>query len=133
MRERKKEWSTPAFIITSSGMKVGDVGKDGVNLPSHKDLYLDCRACYDPSQHSGTGDDTRLQLLVRDRTPITAYMEIVKGFIDTWPNRRMEWQDPFAHSLTIHCFCAWGMHRSRAMKHIIADELRRMGYTVETV
>ena len=125
------------LVFSSSGLKAGP-------LPLGKDHYIDARAIPDPTQFGKgggsvytppfgvTGKDPKLQAWMRDVAPIKAYVEVVKGMLATLGKRREN--NPNKHitdPVTIHTFCAWGVHRSVALKHILAREFELMGYVVE--
>lgn len=115
------------LIFSSSGKKVAP-------LPDGKDLYIDCRAVYDPSGTHVSGANIKCQLDVREVTPIGAYVEIVSNAIQNMAHRRGNNPNKGVNDpMTIHCFCAYGVHRSVAMKHILAKEFGLKGYEVEVV
>lgn len=112
-------------------LRFSSSGKKVAPLPDGKDLYIDCRAVWDPSKSHGGGAEMATQLAIRTRTPIKAYVEVVDGAIKTLSQRRENSTKAQHAPMTIHCFCAYGMHRSVAMKHILATEFRLKGWDVE--
>lgn len=112
------------LIFSSSGKKVAP-------LPEGKDLYIDCRAVHDPSGTHASGNSIPCQLAIREVTPITAYVDIVANAIKNMGHRRSNNSKKAADDpMTIHCFCAYGVHRSVAMKHILSKDFALMGYDV---
>lgn len=91
------------------------------------DCYIDCRGVPNPAYAKvtlGTGDDSLTRIWIRGQLgpwALSAFMDQVRGSIKHLKTRRGEkWHDkPF----TIVCLCAHGIHRSRAMMHILAGEL----------
>lgn len=127
------------LILTSSGLKKGP-------LPDGKDLYIDARALPDPTRAwadhetpyappmGAIGTDLKVQCWMREMAPIHAYVDVVEGALKTINHRRENnSKKSILDPITIHTFCAWGIHRSVALKHILASEFRLMGYTVEVI
>lgn len=126
------------LIFSSSGLKTGP-------LPMGKDYYIDCRAVPDPTRvvkkaadyHyapgvSGDGSMIPVQNWIRDHISIPTYVKLISDMLKTIPSRREN--NPKKDELdpvTIHTFCAYGVHRSVAMKWILAREFQLLGYTVE--
>ena len=101
--------------------------KSGQPFPP-ADLYIDCRGVADPSQSglSGSGDSVHIQQWVSEHTNTSPYYDMVVGGLLRLTTRRgrgQEYDKPFH----IVCMCAWGIHRSRAMKYILARLLREVG------
>ena len=112
------------IVLMSFGVKSGQ-------LFPPADLYLDCRGCADPSHvMSGTGDDPEVQEWVWDRSAniLQAYRGLIWESISRLTTRRgagKEFDKPFV----ILTMCAHGIHRSRAMKHILGRWLRADGFS----
>lgn len=101
------------------------------------DLYLDCRPLPNPFYASEvrafSGDDPKTQdwLLERAQPFVKSfYQQIVDG-LERIPARRMGNELPFDKPYTVCLMCAHGIHRSRAMKHILGAKLKAGGWTVE--
>lgn len=122
----------PAVILFSTGLK------SAASLPK-ADLYLDCRSManpfHEPKLAAMSGDAEIVQDWMREKSgeTILAYLQQIKDTLITLPLRRANSSsgktpdDP----LTVCCFCAHGIHRSRATKHILARELKQLGGKVE--
>lgn len=117
--------SDPRFIFLSAGVKNG-LG----NLPL-ADLYLDCRSMVNPYHEAGlgglTGDDPRVIAFVEEQnTPvINAFLALIWETLERIPSRRRSRPDPFLAPIRVCCVCAHGIHRSRAMKHILARRIQK--------
>ena len=116
------------IILKSYGLKSGQP------LPP-ADCYIDCRGVPDPSQaiggsglgFGGNGDLPAVQTWIASHIVLLPYREIVGDHLSKLSTRRgvgHEYDKPFI----ILTMCAHGIHRSRAMKHILARELRGVGY-----
>lgn len=114
------------IILMSFGIK------SGLDFPI-VDLYLDCRGCADPSREmSGTGDDPNVQAWVEAHSFTGTYRELIKDALLRLTTRRgagKEFDNPFV----ILTMCAHGIHRSRAMKHILGRCLRDDGFQLVEV
>lgn len=102
--------------------------KSGQEFPK-ADLYLDCRGVAEPSGAglSGTGDNPDVQDWVNLNSNLSPYFDMVIGGISRLSTRRgvgKEYEKPF----TVVTMCAHGIHRSRAVKHILAKTLRGTGW-----
>ena len=111
------------IVIKSLGLKT-------VKAIPPASLYLDCRSLVDPSGSGLTGDNTHVQTSV-----MLASAQAVKGMIDQTLHalthvraRRKHKPDPFDEPFEILCMCAWGIHRSVAMKYILLRSLLQHGY-----
>jgi len=121
------------LIFSSSGLKAGP-------LPEGKDIYLDCRVLMDPTRavagamHTVPGGESALtqnQIAVYSGNALDAMETLVFAGTATLPNRRKNGSSKPLDIMTIHCFCAWGVHRSVAAKHILAERFKAAGYQVE--
>lgn len=117
------------------------------------DLYIDARSCADAARggyerresrkdwvskgvynvESGidTGDDKAVQNWVLGRSPksFTAFQLQIEEAIKRIPSRREEEKDPFAKPFIVCFLCAYGVHRSRAAKHIMARVFAEESYS----
>lgn len=98
------------------------------------DLYLDCRGVANPSHGgpAGNGDDIDVQLWVAVHSTLNAYCEMIQMALSRMTARRgegKEYEKPFR----IGCCCAHGVHRSRAVKHILARWAKLAGHVDVTV
>ena len=116
------------ILIVSAGL-TGMDDKSPANLP-YADYYLDARAVPEPDGISG--EMPAAQLLTRNRVHIPHFMGVILEAIERIPARAKRFQDLLRPDVFVICvFCGWGINRSPAMKNIIADELEKLGYTVE--
>lgn len=116
------------IIITSGGVK-----SLNYTLPK-ADIYIDCRGVANPCYGmSGSGDDPKVQEWVEKNTTVHPYVEIILETLTRIPMRRRGQEEPFKEPVRIMCFCAHGIHRSRAMKHILSNRLKAAGVKEVTV
>lgn len=110
-------------------------------LPLPKaDIYLDCRVIENPYHAKGIkaslgGDHPSLLAWTRahNGNVIAQFLALINFGLSNIPNRRRETPDPFAAPVVIAFFCAYGVHRSVAMKHLMAEELTKQGLDVEVL
>lgn len=99
------------------------------------DLYLDCRVIPNPFLLFGHKDGSNhdVQKWMKEHAPlwIESFYDTIIESIAQIPTRRKGKEDPWADPYRVCFMCAWGIHRSMAMKHIIAEYLNLDGYTVE--
>lgn len=99
------------------------------------DLYLDVRGVANPSASGGpggNGDNPVVQAWVSKNSDIAPYTELIEQALSRMTSRRgagKEYEKPFK----IVTMCAHGVHRSRAMKHILAYWAKKQGYKVVEV
>ena len=106
--------------------------KTGMEWPK-ADLYIDCRGVANPMHTAGlcgTGDEGEVQEWVRTYTDVFPYYDIVREALTRLTTRRGEGKE-FDKPFHIVTMCAHGIHRSRAMKHIIGKHLTGLGFKVE--
>jgi RNase adaptor protein for sRNA GlmZ degradation len=110
------------------------------NQPLPKaDLYLDCRGLPDASAESSfsgkTGDHTAVQVWVNSQAPklVQAYRDAVLESLANIPHRRRAEEKPYGRPFRVACFCAFGIHRSRAMKHLLHSTLLAHGIKAHVV
>lgn len=115
------------IILRSIGLKANG----GVLPAAH--FYLDARHIIDPSKEfAASGDDLKVQeyVMAHDSGAIAASLSSLRTAISCIPSRRRNrsaadiWKDPFE----VLCVCAHGVHRSRALKHIMARKLKLAGF-----
>lgn len=113
-------------------------GWKGNDRPS-ADLYLDCRAMHNPALHStatlsSTGDDPKMiQWVMEDEDNIRlaqAFVQVINIALKQIMDRRRGEEKPYARPFTVACACAYGVHRSRSMKHTIGYALKAQGLDV---
>lgn len=93
------------------------------------ELYLDCRGVANPSHGGpgGTGDDPQVQDWVRYNSDLTPYCLMIQDALSRLITRKGEGHE-FDKPFRIATFCAHGIHRSRAIKHLLANFLNNSGY-----
>lgn len=121
-----KFWSMGFRNVTQKG----EGGKVCFTKP---DVFIDCRGVREPHGAGipGTGDDVNVQKWINSETDFTKYFDYVMDHLLAMGDRRGEtWCQ---HKQTIHivCTCAYGIHRSRATKHILSNCFKTMGWTVQ--
>ncbi len=112
------------IVLFNTGIK-----REGYKLPP-ADLYLDCRGIPNPFREGGrlagmSGDAELVQEWVEARAQdqIASFLDQISAGISSLPTRRAG-KDPYADPFRVCLFCAHGIHRSRAMKHILYRMLR---------
>ena len=114
--------------LLSAGWKAGP--------PPPADLYLDCRILPNPAHQpklgGASGDHPSVQNWMRGSASkfISSFRQEIIDGLDQVPGRRNGKDDPWAAPYRIAFVCAHGIHRSKAMKHIIADLLKEEGWVV---
>lgn len=100
-------------------------------------VYLDCRGL--PNPHHTTlsargGDDPLVINWVRTSTSAQyRFVEEIEEAISRLPVRRRAKENPYEDPLVVALGCAWGVHRSVAMKHILHELLRQRGWVFTEV
>lgn len=94
------------------------------------DLFLDCRVMWNPFRVFGamTGDDPQVQDWVRNNNAdlVASYKQVIKQALATRETRNSGRRDPDG-GLKVCFFCLAGVHRSRGMKNVIAQDLAAEG------
>lgn len=118
------------ILLISFGFKA--VGK---NLPK-ADIYLDCRSI--PNPHHApevsklSGDDPLLIKWIRENGQGVheVFFDQLMIAIRQIPSRRRELsvEEMFSAPFIVACGCAYGVHRSVAIKHLLAKMLEDEGY-----
>jgi RNase adaptor protein for sRNA GlmZ degradation len=126
----------PHIILTSFGLKNQPKTTNGEIVFPKADFYVDCRIMPDAVNKvgiAGTGDDPAIQKWLEEQAPgrLNNIMEQVLYAIEMIPIRRKEMKDPWSRPMRIAFFCAFGIHRSRGTKNIIAKRLKPNSYSVE--
>lgn len=116
----------PKLIFYSTGIKK--------NKPLAKlGLLVDCRIVIERHEEGETGK----QKLFRDFVEKTNLVQLnviemfIKAGIDALPARRDFKKDWAEKPLEVLFFCAHGIHRSVATKHLMAKRFEENGYKVE--
>lgn len=112
-------------IMTHYGLKATQIGQ------IKADCHLDCRGVPDAVGSGRNGDDPEVQNWVASQIDLLAYIRIVVDHLLAVESRRRGEVDPYLRPVKVATFCAFGIHRSRAMKHLIADYLKTRGITVQ--
>lgn len=89
-------------------------------------FILDARCVKDPSAKGfPSGDSIETQNYVSQQNPdaIMGLKDILTGAINAIPTRRRDKEHPYEDPFVVLCVCAHGIHRSRAVKHIMAKWL----------
>lgn len=97
------------------------------------DLILDCRVVSNPHHIEGLRDKPgdHPDVITHVRTSSPAYLnflELIEEAITRLPSRRRGESDPYARPFHVACGCAYGVHRSVAMKYILEWALKRSGW-----
>ena len=112
------------LILLSHGIKHGSMPK--------ADFYVDCRCVADPLRGGETSLGGGIKFIEKFSHQTLATIQfMISDAIELIPARRHEKTDPFADPFIICFFCAHGMHRSPAVKHIMSRKLLADGYKVE--
>lgn len=113
------------IILISFGIKAVWGGQ----VIPQADHYIDCRFIANPAGLvNGTGDDKQVQDWVQANTNlIPETLQVLEESISKLPLRRRG-KDACYKPFVVGCFCAFGVHRSRSMKHILANKLVTLGY-----
>jgi RNase adaptor protein for sRNA GlmZ degradation len=112
-------------------------GKSQVTQGMPASLYLDCRIIHnpyrDPILGGKTGDDPVVQDWLRTKNAhvVELFIRLIQQGLLTSGTRNSgrDASKPF----TVCFFCLAGVHRSRGMKHVIAQELAKMEFDVEVI
>ncbi len=104
--------------------------KNNSPLPA-AECFIDCRGVPDPSRvvgfMSGTGDNPTLQEYVEQNMDVGPYLRLLNDHFSRLITRKgagHEFDKPFR----VVTMCAHGIHRSRAMKHILSKHLIARGF-----
>lgn len=110
-------------------------GKSQIEKEVHASLYLDCRIIWnpyrDPVLGGKTGDDPVVQNWIKEKNGhvVDLFVALIKQGLDTRGTRNSgrDASKPFI----VATFCLAGVHRSRGMKHVLAERLKKEGLEVE--
>jgi len=105
--------------------------------PGKVDLYIDCRSIPNPFHAlrgvGGATTEKKAWVLEYGAEIVEAFETQIKVALRQIPSRRREMavEEMFTRPFVIACGCAYGQHRSVAVKHILAERLAGKGYCVE--
>jgi RNase adaptor protein for sRNA GlmZ degradation len=100
------------------------------------DLYLDCRVIPNPYLVTELGEftreDTKVMEWVKEHGApyLDSFYQLIIDGLQQIPSRRLGKADPFERPYTVCTMCAHGIHRSRAMKYLLATQLVKDGWNV---
>lgn len=126
-----KELLTLPILIISFGFK--SVGSTGI---PKADLYLDCRSIPNPhhSKEVGhlSGSDPKMVAWIKEHGQgiVEVFRDQIKVALNQIPSRRRGEEDMYTKPFIIACGCAYGVHRSVAIKHLLIELLTKDGLTV---
>ena len=122
------------ITLLSRGLKSAGV------FPTKADLYLDARSIPDPASVAGLKNDpyamNKLFKEINGLDIVDRFMPLVQDCVKSLPSRRinsMGKKNP--NYCTVVCFCAYGIHRSVALKKMLAAEiiLKQPTWEVEVI
>lgn len=127
--------SVAKLVLSSAGCKSFAIEEPPTYTLPKADVYLDCRGAANPCHGgpSGSGDSPEVQAYVEANTDVDTYVDMIFAHLVRIPTRRKGQGDPWIKPIHVLCFCAHGIHRSRAMKHILARRLKASGWNVEVM
>jgi RNase adaptor protein for sRNA GlmZ degradation len=115
-------------------------GKSSVlNGSVHADLFIDCRGMVNPYRDPAlghlTGDSPEMQDWIKEKNApyVRGVLAIINTAIISFPTRGGGAGKGVGVPLTVCFFCLAGVHRSRGMKHVIAEALIKSGHEVEVL
>lgn len=112
------------LILLSHGLKT--------KLPFPKaDFYVDCRGIKEHGFNKADQPVFMEQIKQSSGPMLDLITQMIRGAIQLIPERRYDRPDPFKEPFTICFFCAWGMNRSPAVKEIMYQRLKNLGFQVE--
>lgn len=118
------------LVLISAGIKK-------TNPLPKADLYLDCRGIVNPHKipafQTQTGAAKSIQdWIMEQASPSVEHMtQLVLSALDAIPYRRLDELKPFDRPVVVCFFCAYGQHRSVAVKHIVGKRLADAGLDVK--
>jgi RNase adaptor protein for sRNA GlmZ degradation len=116
------------IIIANVGLKA--IG--GIQNIFPADFYMDARGL--PDAVTGLPIGETLEQFVEKRTHLPRYVDTLLEAIHAIPRRRYQLGDKWhKQPVTVITFCAYGQHRSKALKNLLARELRELGYHVTVI
>lgn len=97
------------------------------------DMILDCRVVSNPHHieelRDKGGDHPDVITHVRTASPAYLnFLELIEEAVSRIPSRRRDEVDPYARPFHVACGCAYGVHRSVAMKYILCHALKQRGW-----
>lgn len=117
------------IILSNKGIKA----MHGMGNFPYADFYQDARGL--PDANGGGKPTTQSnEQWVSTQINVNAYLDIVLDAIHRIPARRWQKAEKWCEDpIRILFFCAFGIHRSMALKNIIASRLKELGYNVEVL
>lgn len=114
----------PKVLVQSHGIKNGPIPKS--------DWIVDCRVIQNPFRALRGADLPALIRWCREKNAhiIEAVTIMLQEGLLTMHDRRRDHTDALATPFVITFLCAYGQHRSVAMKHILAERIKELGYEV---
>lgn len=116
----------PSLVFISHGLKSGPLPK--------ADLYLDCRAIVNPVRVGGLNlslPSLTTWMRANNEPIINLFTATIEVALQQVGDRRRG-ENPTSRPFVICTLCAYGQHRSVAMKKILATEFFMAGYEVES-
>jgi RNase adaptor protein for sRNA GlmZ degradation len=79
-----------------------------------------------------TREDTKVMEWVKEHGApyLDSFYQLIIDGLQQIPSRRLGKADPFERPYTVCTMCAHGIHRSRAMKYLLATQLVKDGWNV---
>jgi RNase adaptor protein for sRNA GlmZ degradation len=123
------------IILTSTGKSsvLRSAAGEASGPPFNADLYIDCRGMVnpfrDPILGGLNGDAKPLQDWIRLKNApyVDAAVKMIDTALASAPTRNsFRKHDGGEKELLVCFFCLAGVHRSRGLKHVVADVLRGM-------
>ena len=124
--------------LISYGLKTnkGNAGNGFRSIPV-ADFYLDCRGVPDDKNRIRVSFQETLSLRKSIESfgaaSLDAMFDSILESIEFLESRRDDRADPFADPYVVCFFCAFGMHRSKTCKQILAERLVEDGWKVEVI
>ncbi len=120
------------FLLRHYGLKRLK-NPDGLTLMPRADLYIDCRVVKEKGITGVNGDDPKFQTGIKKACPdvLDNILANILNSLQVFEDRRSSRLFPYAEPYVVCFMCAYGMHRSRATKHIMAERLKALGFNVE--
>ncbi len=124
--------SLPKLILRSHGLKRIECTEPDYRIIPKADFYIDCRGIQEKGISGSSGDDVKFQAGVLGHSPhsIEAALTLILDSLNHVETRR-QGENPTARPYVVCFMCAWGVHRSVAVKHIAARKLKALGLDVK--
>lgn len=96
------------------------------------DFYIDARGLPDGVGRKGSDLQSQSNIdWVKSQIDLASYTQYALDAIHRIVTRRRDKKDPFAEPFRIVIFCAFGMHRSPALRDLLAQSLSELGYNAK--